>query len=181
MITLRVMMRMDNGYDDYGDIFDGEDQFDHDVDKGKEGARYQMNNRRQHGRVHWQLQQGRTSDTQVSKRTGKKLVKTISAILSMFLKSWCLFLQRRWDLLGGHGLPLQSHRVSTNSWAGGGTFDENYKLSSKESLSFWSCMIISNMMTNLPRTVANPVTTTHLAISTSIWQNAPWPRKCEEW
>ena len=46
MITLRVMIRMDNEYDDYGDIFDGEDQFD------QEGARYQMNNRRQHGRVH---------------------------------------------------------------------------------------------------------------------------------
>ena len=67
MITLRVMIRMDNEYDDYGDIFDGKDQFDHER---KEGARYQMNNRRQHGRVHWQLQQGRTSDTQVSKRTG---------------------------------------------------------------------------------------------------------------
>lgn len=49
MITLRVMIRMDNEYDDYGDIFDGEDQFDHER---KEGARYQMNNRRQHGRVH---------------------------------------------------------------------------------------------------------------------------------
>ena len=35
MITLRVMMRMDNGYDDHSDIFDGEDQFDHDVDKMK--------------------------------------------------------------------------------------------------------------------------------------------------
>ena len=52
MITLQVMMKVDNGYDDHGDIVDGKDQFDHDVDKGKEGARYQMNNRRQHGRVH---------------------------------------------------------------------------------------------------------------------------------